>query len=112
MAGLGDGRKLQAAGSNPEAPDRKSARTDGSVEVDMVEVDEGMQVVVEHEAEMFKEMPAWAKFMMDRIVGKVERVEVQAVAAKKAANEAKDEAMEAKVAVTALETEMEKVKKR
>ena len=94
MAAQGDGRKLQAEGSNPDAPEKKSARTDGSVEVDMEEV-----------------MPAWAKFMMDRIVGKVENVEVQVAAAEKAANEAKDEAMEAKVAVTTLESEMEKVKK-
>ena len=72
MAAQGDGRKLQAEGSNPDAPEKKSARTDGSVEVDMEEV-----------------MPPWAKFMMDRIVGKVENVEVQVAAAEKAANEAK-----------------------
>ena len=84
-------RKLKKGGSGAEAPRKKIHKEDASKEA----------------------MPAWAQQLMTKMTGvenTVDRVLGQVGEAKAAANEARDEAMEAKVAVTALECEVEKLK--
>eukprot|EP00959_Pyramimonas_sp_CCMP1952_P458721 9477094-Pyramimonas_sp.AAC.2 len=91
----GMGRKLKPSGSNPEAPDKKAARTEA----------EGLEDDDERETPM----PSWARMLMnkmdgvqstvDGMTGKVERAVAEAA-------EAKTEAKQASLAVKGLEESM------